>query len=123
VISRDEYDHMIAESLSEKTFQAQVRKTLESLGWQCFVIPDMRKTLKGWPDLFAIHPDYPRALSWELKSQGGRVLPHQAAVRAIMAALPGVDARILRPSEWPEVRDRLIEEMQTWQRTNSALRK
>lgn len=90
-------------SLSEREFQSYVLEALHRRGWLTFVIPDMRRTNAGWPDVVAIHTGRPVLLAWELKAEKTRVTPIQRAVITVMQSIAGVDARIIRPSHWPAV--------------------
>jgi hypothetical protein len=95
---------VVLESMSEKAFQKAVVDGLKQRGWLVFVVPDMRMTTAGLPDIIAVAPG--RVLFWELKRErGGRIRPEQQVV--IDALPPGstVDARIVRPSQWAEVEE------------------
>ena len=95
------------EALSERDFQAHVVAGLRQRGWLVFVVPDMRKTLAGLPDILAIHAGRDVLLAYELKTMSGRVSPLQRAVIEIMAGIPGIDARVIRPSDWLKLKDTL----------------
>lgn len=88
-------------SMSEREFQRIVVDGLRRRGWLVFVVPDMRKTLAGLPDLLCIHAGRDVLLAWELKRETGKPTPIQRGVLAILDGIPGVDARIVRPSDWP----------------------
>jgi hypothetical protein len=90
----------VYEAMSEREFQADVVQGLEQRGWWVFVVPDMRRTRAGLPDILAIHPDWDFMLALELKSQGGRVRSEQREMLAIMHRIPGIYAAVVRPSEW-----------------------
>jgi len=92
-------------SLTERQFQRMVVDGLKQRGYLVWVVPDMRKTLAGLPDVIAVHPTRAprRVLFWELKTQTGRVRPGQKIALAAMDGIPGVDARVLRPADWPAV--------------------
>lgn len=94
----------VIDGLSEREFQTWLRAALRDRGWVVYVVPDMRKTLAGLPDLIAIHLGKPgRLLAWELKSTKGRIRPEQRVVIDHLRTVPGVDARIVRPSDWDEL--------------------
>ena len=98
----------ILASMSEKVFQAHVVDGLRQRGYVVFVVPDMRKSEAGWPDLAFWHPHRPGVLHvWELKTMRGRVTPKQALTLRCLASVPGVDARIVRPGDWAALRDAL----------------
>jgi hypothetical protein len=54
----------------------------------------------GWPDLVLWRAG--QFLVAELKSARGRLRPEQRDVLATLAAA-GVDARVWRPADWPEI--------------------
>lgn len=56
----------------------------------------------GWPDWAFWHPGKGRFMLRELKSQRGEVQPQQKQVIAELAAC-GVDCKVWRPSDWPEI--------------------
>lgn len=90
-------------ALTEREFQSNVVYGLRKRGWRVFIVPDMRRTEAGLPDLICIHANWDLMLALELKSETGRVRPEQRDVMAIMHQIPGVYAQIVRPSEWPGV--------------------
>lgn len=93
----------------EREFQKSVRSTLESMGFVVWVFPQMKLTVAGVPDLTFWHPNRPGRLHcWELKTEAGRVRPAQRAALDHLQTVPGIDARIVRPSDWPDLRDGLL---------------
>ncbi len=95
-------------ALSEAQFQRIVRAELTRQGFVVWVFPIMKRTMAGVPDLTFWHPDRPGVLhAWELKRERGRIRPEQAVAIAHLATVPGIDARIVRPSEWEALRDGL----------------
>lgn len=95
--------------LSEREFQRIVRGVLESLGFVVWVVPNMKLTTAGLPDLLFWHPGRPGVLhAWELKTLTGTPTPKQRAALAHLATVPGVDARIVRPPDWPALRDHVL---------------
>ena len=98
-------------AMTEAQFQRQVREHLRAHGWTVWVFPIMKRTMAGVPDLTFWHPDKPgRIYAWELKRET-RYVVSEAQSRAIahLSTVPGIDARIVRPSEWPRLRDELEE--------------
>jgi len=102
-------DAVILSAMSERVFQAHVVTALKDRGYLVWTVPDMTKTARGLPDVIAVHPTRVprRVLFYELKSQRGRVRPEQADALAALSDVHGVDARIVRPADWPELRDAL----------------
>ena len=101
-------------ALSEREFQRIVRAALEVRGFVVWSFPEMRMTTAGVPDLICWHERLPGLLVvLELKRErGARTTPAQTAALAHLATVPGVDARILRPSGWPALRDWIDSVMQ-----------
>ena len=91
---------VVLAAMSEREFQTVVVRGLRQRGWLCFIVPDMRKTLAGLPDLLCLHAGRDVMLAWELKTMKGKPTPIQSAVLALLDRIPGVDARIVRPSDW-----------------------
>lgn len=96
-------------SMSEKQFQRYVVDGLKQRGYLVWVVPDMRRTAGGLPDIIAVHAAKldRRVLFWELKTQTGRVRPAQRVALAALQGIPGVDARIVRPGDWAAVSEGL----------------
>ncbi len=101
---------MVGSRLTERQFQRIVRQGLEDRGFVVTVIPDMRKTTAGWPDLTAWHPKIPGRL-WclELKTMTGRATVKQALTLRHLAGVSGIVTRLVRPSDWPRLRDEIDE--------------
>lgn len=92
--------------LSEREFQRILRAALEDRGYVVWTVPNMKLTTAGLPDILAYHPARPGVLlAWELKRERRyRVSPEQTAALAHLATIPGVDARIVKPSDWFRLR-------------------
>lgn len=105
-------------SLTEAQFQRMVRAELDRWGFKVWVFPIMKRTLAGVPDLTFFHAGLPgRLWAWELKRQNRAVIsPAQQVAIAHLATVPGIDARIVRPTDWPDLRDALIALVQRWVR-------
>lgn len=101
---------VVVKAISEAAFQRQVKNVLRAFGYVVWTFPIMKRTVAGVPDLTFWSPNRPGRLHfWELKTEKGRVRPEQVAAIAHLATVPGVDARVVRPSEWPALRDQLLE--------------
>jgi hypothetical protein len=94
-----------ATSLTERQFQAMLVEGLRQRGWTVWTVPNMRLTTAGLPDVLAIHPGWDLLLAWELKTESGRVTPAQRESLRILDRIPGIYARVVRPSQWPGLRD------------------
>jgi hypothetical protein len=92
-------------AITEAQFQRQVKEVLKNLGYVVWTFPIMKRTTAGVPDLTFWNPNRPGRLHmWELKRERGRVRPEQAEAIAHLSTVPGVDARIVRPSDWETLR-------------------
>lgn len=98
-------------ALSERQFQAMLVAGLRERGWTVWVVPNMKLTTAGLPDVLAWHPSRPGVLhAWELKRERDyRVTPAQRAALAHLETVPGIDARIVRPSQWEALRDGMVD--------------
>lgn len=97
------------EGMLERDFQRSVKKVLEDMGFVVWTFPQMKMTVAGVPDLTFWHPQRPgRLYCWELKTEHGPIRPAQKVALAHLQTVAGIDARIVRPSQWEELRDALI---------------
>lgn len=87
--------------MREKQFQALVVEAAGYLGWRVFHDFDSRRSTPGFPDLVLLRP--PALLMLELKTERGRIRPEQEVWIAELDQVPGVTARIVRPSMWGEI--------------------
>ena len=104
-------DSATLKGLSEADFHNAVAAYAKSEGWTCFSI---RKTGMmgsdgkwrgmadaGFPDVIACRAG--KLLALELKSETGRASPEQTEWLALLAAVPGVTARLARPRDAAEL--------------------
>jgi len=87
--------------MRERDFQAMVEQAAGYLSWRCYHTHDSRRSNPGWPDLVCIKDG--KMLALELKTERGRVRPEQEVWIAELGQVPGVEARIVRPSEWDDL--------------------
>ena len=105
-------DPATLKGLSELEFQAAVTRHAEGNGWR---VQSFRKSAApgkdgtwrglgnpGWPDVIAVREDGVM-LALELKSETGRASPEQTEWLALLAAVPGVTARLARPRDAAEL--------------------
>jgi hypothetical protein len=99
----------IDRAISEASFQDAVVELAETCGWRVMHVRRSRvrgdrwataTSVTGWPDCVIL--GHNRALFVELKSQRGRVSDEQSALLAELRDA-GLDARLWRPSDWPEI--------------------
>jgi hypothetical protein len=91
--------------MSEREFQAHVVAGLEHRGYIVWHVTDSRLMRAGLPDILAYHPKRPgHLLVWELKRErGGVVTTEQRAAIEHFRTMDGIDARVVRPSDWAEI--------------------
>jgi len=94
-----------AEILPEKHFQAQVVELARLSGWLCYHTHDSRRSVAGFPDLVLVR--VPVVLFAELKSESGRVRAGQGQWLEALGDSESVEARLWRPSDWPEIEEAL----------------
>lgn len=94
--------------MSEREFSEHVRRTLRALqNVEAYHTHDSRRSEPGFPDFVVLVGD--RAWAIELKTATGRVTPAQTRWLAAFARLPRWRALVVRPQDWPAVRDEIIE--------------
>lgn len=107
----DECRHERAEvpaSQDESEFQTKVIDLAEGKGWRVYHVSNVKgrlinKTAVGFPDLVLAKWSRRRLLIVELKREDGVIRPTQEWWIAILRSIPGVDMRVWRPSDWPEI--------------------
>lgn len=97
--------------IGEEHLQRLVVDLAQLYRWECWHDNDSRKNTAGWPDWCFLrpavrHPDGRRlpaqALFVELKTRRGKVRPEQRRWGNLLL-LAGLDYRIWRPQQWPEI--------------------
>ena len=89
---------------TEKSFQSQVVRYAELMGWRYWHTLRSEGSPKGWPDLVLIRR--PRILFVEIKAQRTPVTrDQQACIDALRAC--DQEAWIFRPSDWEKI-ERLL---------------
>jgi len=93
-------------AVSEKAFQQQVIDLAHLYGYLVYHTHDSRRSAPGFPDLTFAHPTRGDFFLAELKSERGRVTPHQEQwIAALQRA--GIQCYIWRPSMWDDIVARL----------------
>lgn len=104
-------------AVTERRYQRQIVDEAKKCGWalRCHVSPASMASGRwitptsdpGFPDCWFVRPG--RMVVLEVKTQLGGVHPQQEEWIRTLQTVPGVEAYIVRPSDWPEVRALLHE--------------
>jgi len=86
-------------AMTEKLFQGRVEQALKVAGFAVYHTWSSLHSTKGFPDLIAIHPKRKKIMVVEVKSETGKLRPEQNDWLEWFS-LCGIDARVLRPSEF-----------------------
>ncbi len=85
----------------EQHLQASVEELLQLRGWKYMHHHDSRRSVPGWPDIFACRGT--RAVAIEIKTATGRVSREQTEW-ILALRLAGVEAMVVRlPADWAKV--------------------
>ena len=90
-----------APRMTEKMFQGRVIQALRVLGYTYYHTFNSIRSVKGFPDLIALHPGKKRILAIEVKTETGKVTPEQNEWLSSFAKC-GVETWLLRPSQFEE---------------------
>ena len=85
---------------SEKSFQAAILRLATLQHWQTYHVFDSRRSAAGFPDLWILRAGV--LLVRELKTDTGIVSAAQQDWLDALAAC-GLDVKVWRPRDWPEV--------------------
>lgn len=86
---------------TEKEFLGMVLRYARLRGWLAIHHFDSRRSQRGFPDVLAVRGG--RIVALELKTERGRVTEDQREWIRRLGECAGVEARIVRPSDWDEV--------------------
>lgn len=105
-------------TVKEDEFQTEIMRLARLLHWHVFHVNDSRREVvdrrrgfaflvgdedtRGWPDLVLAHPRWHIFAVRELKTNKGRVTPHQRQWIEVLTE-SGVDVAIWRPRDWDEL--------------------
>lgn len=90
----------------EADFMAQIVEYALRRGWACFHAYDSRRSREGYPDLCCVRKcadGTARLVYLECKRVGGRVSFAQQTWIDALAAVPGVIAIVVRPTDWESI--------------------
>jgi hypothetical protein len=90
-------------TMTEATFQEQVRKLAVDTGWLYYHTHDSRRSPEGYPDVHLVKP--PRIIHAELKVDDPKEKPSRAQRVWLdaFAACPGVETYLWRPKDWEDI--------------------
>ncbi len=93
-------------NMKEGPFQQSIIDVAIQLGWKVYHTRVSWKSADGFPDLtLAKH----RVVFWEVKTMTGRETEPQTDWLVTMDAIPGIEARVVRPCDWPYIERVLTE--------------
>lgn len=96
-----------APKLTEKSFQSQVVGLARMFGWLAYHSFDSRRSAPGFPDIVLVHRRRKLFVMPELKVGKNRLTPEQQLWIDTLTDV-GIDARVWRPEDWPEIEKLLI---------------
>src|SRR5262252_4192229 len=89
--------------LAEAGLLEHLRALARRHGWLCYHTHDSRRSEAGFPDLVLCRPPSAhgpgRLLFLECKTSTGQVTAEQATWLSVLAQVPGVVARVVRPQD------------------------
>ena len=95
--------------ISERMFQQQIVDLARLNSWRVYHTWNSKHSPSGWPDL-ALARLCPsqrgtttELIFFECKTERGRLTEAQRDWLFVLGAVPGVVARVVRPSDWPEI--------------------
>lgn len=92
---------MLAASLTEKQWLAQVVDLAKLFGWATYHPWLSIHSPRGWPDLALVRP--PRLVLAELKTDKGRTSPAQDTWLELLRQVPAVEVFVWRPADIDQV--------------------
>jgi len=96
----------VNEHMTETQYQQRITDTCDLLGVTWHHETDSRRSKAGFPDLVLVGN---RVIFAELKTQRGKMSPQQRFWASALTNAEGVEYHLWRPSDWPEVYQRLFD--------------
>ena len=96
----------VVPALTETMLLNSLRSEAVNCGWKVYRAQFSMYSVRGWPDLFMVKNG--RAFAWELKTPKGKVSEAQAEWIEALKAVPGVDARLVYPSDLDDAYTALV---------------
>lgn len=91
-------------AVSEKTFQARVRRLARELGYRDFAVYDSRRSPQGWFDLALARP-YDKLVLAELKTGSGKQSASQRDWFEDLRRIERVETYLWYPGDWERIVD------------------
>ncbi len=88
-------------AITEHEFLRQLSELARLYRWRVYHPWLSIRSERGWPDLALCRP--PRLILAELKSERGKATPPQEEWLALLAACPGVEVYLWRPSDFDTI--------------------
>ena len=92
--------------MREADLMATVVQAARYLGYAVYHTADSRRSQPGFPDLTLVRDG--RLVFLELKTEKGRVRPEQEIWLEMLAEVPGVVARVVRPADLDEIIEEVL---------------
>ena len=87
--------------VTEKAFMSAVLDLARLTRWRCYHTHDSRRSEAGFPDLVMTRDG--RIILAELKTESGPVTEAQREWLTALAACPGLEVKVWRPSDWDAI--------------------
>ena len=91
--------------VTEKDFQRAIMDFATLCGWFVYHTFDSRDSAAGFPDCIFVRQS--RVVALEVKRESGKPTAAQLEWIAALDAVPGITARVVKPSNWSEI-ERLL---------------
>ena len=93
-------------NMREEPFQQGIIDVAIQLGWKVYHPRVSWKSADGFPDLTLVKH---RVVFWECKTMKGKPSDDQTDWLLTMDAIPGIEARVVTPCDWPYIERVLTE--------------
>ena len=91
----------LAAAAPEGKLQARLRQLALDTGHLYYHTHNSKRSDPGWPDAAILHREGGILYAWELKDATGTVTPAQRTWLEALGKVTRVDARVVRPGDWP----------------------
>ncbi len=101
-----EYERLQWQAMTEKQYMQQIADAAQKLGWRVYHTFLAVYSAQGFPDLVCVRGG--RMLCLEVKRQKGKLTERQVDWLRELAKVPGVEALVVRPSDFDDLIDLLL---------------